>query len=551
MIILKRIIQKINSNFFSQELKFNRRLNKFKKRYSKINKNSSLILIWEFGGFSDILRKNAIFSIALNLRGYKTHFIVCDGTPSACIQRGLEVNEELEDWPKKCSWCLKSMQQMADKYRVSYSVVSDFISKDKIKEFENISNFVSLKDIISYKFLSINVGQLAWSSTNRYMKGFLTSFSDLDKETEKIYRKYFYAALINTYVANEAINKFKPISVLVSHGVYVDYAPPLLLAVKKKIGAVSWASGYADFLHYFTVPKSKDKLQLRGISENQWDQRKNKDLTIYENKQLDDFIFNRYFKGQARDISILSNPVGVESVKFELGIKNNNPVVSLFAHVNWDACFDLLTMIFESANQWVIESIKKMVRIKDVNWIIRVHPGEITDGSLFTTDDLIKKNFKDIPDHIKILWSTSKINTYDLCKLSDVGITIFGTIGAELPLFGNPVIAAGDAHFSNKGFSLDAKNKEEYFSFLENIRSIKRLNKEQIDLARKYALSYFIERQIPLNIINKTQGHWGDIDMERLNEMLPGRDRYLDLICDGIINNKTVVAKCLERRKEI
>ena len=545
--VLKKIIRRINNKFFSQDLKFKRRLNKFKKGYSKLNKKSPLVLIWDLGGFVDILRKNAILSTALNLRGYRTHFIICDGLSSACMQRGLEVKEELEDWPKKCAWCSNSMQSMAKKYRVKYSLISDFVSKEKAATFENISSTIPLKDIINYKYLDISVGAIAWSSTNRYMKGFLTSFSDLDEKTEKIYRKYFYAALINTYLANEAIENLKPISILVSHGVYVDYAPPILLGVKKGLSSISWSSGYADFLHYFSIPRSKEKLQLRGIDDIEWGRRKNKDLTFEENKLLDDFIFNRYFKKQALDISILSDPVGVDKLKLSLDIKNNNPVATIFSHVNWDACFDFSTMIFESANQWVVESIRKMIQIKDINWIIRVHPGELTNMSLFTTDDLIKKNFKTIPEHIKIIWSTSKINTYDLCKLTDVGITIFGTIGAELPSFGKPVIAAGDAHFSNKGFSFDAKNKEEYFSFLENIKNIKPLTKEQIDLGRKYAFSYFIERQIPLNVINKSQGHWGDIDMKRLNEMLPGQDRYLDLICDGIINNKTVVAKSLEK----
>ncbi|MBK6878881.1 MAG: hypothetical protein IPG99_21210 [Ignavibacteria bacterium] len=66
------------------------RFYKFLQKHSKANQDSPLVLIWELGGFAHILRKNAIISAALNIRGYRTHFIICDGTSEACIQRGIE-----------------------------------------------------------------------------------------------------------------------------------------------------------------------------------------------------------------------------------------------------------------------------------------------------------------------------------------------------------------------------------------------------------------------------------------------------------------------------
>jgi hypothetical protein len=42
------------------------------------------------GGFERILAKNAIIATALKLRGYKPIFLICSGTPKACIQRGMD-----------------------------------------------------------------------------------------------------------------------------------------------------------------------------------------------------------------------------------------------------------------------------------------------------------------------------------------------------------------------------------------------------------------------------------------------------------------------------
>jgi hypothetical protein len=497
-------------------------------------------LVWDLGGFSSILAKNAIISNALKVRGYNSRFVICDGSPEACIQRGLEKKQNINDWDKDCKNCFASMKGVADKYNITYSVTSDFINEEQLLNFKRLVDSTDLQEIIEYKYLGVHVGELAWSSTNRYMKGYLLDINDVRGENELIYRRYFFAALVNTYIADQALG-IEPVSVLTSHGVYVDYAPPVLLAHARGYRAVSWASGYADGLHYFTAPKGDNKLQLRGISSVEWQKRLETPLSERENERLDHFIYNRYFRINARDTKLTARPDSTDALKQKLGIDNHKPTVCLFTHVNWDACFDFGTMIFESANQWVIESIRKFSEVEDVNFLLRVHPGEVTVGSLFTTSDLIKREFESIPDHIKILWHDSDINSYGLYQLIDVGITIFGTVGVELPLLGKPVVVAGNAHFSNKGFSIDAKTKDEYFTILENAASIKSLSLEQIQWARQYAYSYFIQRQVPLNIINREQGHWGDIDLSRLEELLPGNDPILDAICEGIVKGKDII----------
>ena len=277
------------------------------------------------------------------------------------------------------------------------------------------------------------------------------------------------------------------------------------------------------------------------MTEPEWKKRKENPLSEEENKTLDEYIHHRFNKGNKRDFLNVTLPEDPEALRKKLGIDNGRKVACLFCHVSWDLSFDLSNMIFDNANQWLCESMKAVFEIKNVNWIIRVHPGEKASGSLYTNDDFIKKNFSEIPDHVKILWSDSEINSLGLYKLLDVGITLFGTMGAELPILGKPVISGGEAHFSNKGFTIDAKSREEYFSLLKNINTIELLKKDQIDIARRYAYSYFIERQIPINIVNKSEGHFGNIDLKKLDHLKPGKDLIIDAICESILEGKDVI----------
>jgi len=507
-------------------------------QHAVVHDSAPLVLIWELGGFPAILQKNAILAAALQLRGFRTHMIICDGAPLGCIRRGIEENDPLDNWHNRCQGCSSQCAQMAEAYGTPFSRVGDYISIEQRRAFQRLSAAISLEDILDYSHRHVAVGQLAWSSLNRYLKGYSFKVTELPSENARIYRQYFYAALVNTEAAARAMEQMNPTSVLMSHGVYVDYAPALSLAHLQGRHAMSWSSGFADFLHHFTVPQDSNRLVLLGLRESNWLKRAAAPLTPDENQRLDNFLHERYFKQGARDISILSAPESTSALRKKLGIDNDRPTVCLFAHVNWDACFDFSTMIFPTANDWVTESIQTMIAVPEVNWIIRVHPGEITEGTVLSTGDIIKQTFPRLPEHIKVLWADSDINSYGLYQFIDVGITIFGTVGAELTAMGKPVIAAGEAHYSGKGFTLDAHSRSQYLDLLKSCRQVAGLTRAQVQLARQYAYSYFIERQIPIRV---TQGHWGDLDPAKVSALLPGHDQVIDLVCARILDGEDVI----------
>lgn len=45
----------------------------------------------------------------------------------------------------------------------------------------------------------------------------------------------------------------------------------------------------------------------------------------------------------------------------------------------------------------------------------------------------------------------------------------------------------------------------------------------------------------PISIVNKTEGHFGNIDVNKLNDLLPGNNIIIDAICNSIINGKDVI----------
>jgi hypothetical protein len=525
-----------------RRVRFRSAVERFLRLHAVQRKPQSTVLIWDLGNFPGIVARNGLFGTALRLRGYRTNTVLCDGTPVACIRRGIEQPATLDEWSNRCQACSKAARDTAQKYSLEVSWVGDYVGDGRRREFLRLSESLPMNEILEYVHLGANVGQMAWSSMNRHMKGLLVDPSALTAEQEQILRKYYYAGLVNVHAANEVIDAIKPASVLTSHGVYVDYAPAMSIAYQKGVSAVSWSSAYADGHHYFTVPKGANQLLLQGVSRSElWEQRAATPLTEAEEERLEAFLHHRYFRAGARDINVISGPEDRAVLRHKLGLRPSKPVFCVFAHVNWDACFDMSSMIYPNANVWTIETIKRLIPNTDVDWIIRVHPGELTDASVLSTGDIVKAEFPSLPGHIRVLWADSDINSYGLYQLVDGGVTIFGTVGVELAAMGKPVILAGQAHYGAKGFTLDAGSQAEYVAMLERAALLTPLSAEQTALARRYAYWYFVQRQIPIRAINLEQGHWGDLDLDRIDSLLPGRDAIMDTVCRNIVEGRDFV----------
>jgi capsular polysaccharide biosynthesis protein len=523
-------------------LRFRSAIERFLYVHSHVQEPQSPVLVWELGNFPGIVARNGLFATALKVRGRRTHTILCDGTPVACIRRGIEQPEALEDWANRCSACANDAHAVARKYCLDLSWVGDYVSVAKRREFLGLSESLPLRDVLEHVHLGACVGRIAWSSLNRHLKGTLMDEATLTTEQERILRMYLYAALVNVHAANEATAAIAPASVLTSHGVYVDYAPAMSIAYQKRLSAVSWSSAYADGYHYFTVPKGANQLLLQGVSNDElWKQRAAAPLSAAEEERLEGFLHHRYFRAGARDINVISAPEDRETLRRRIGLRPGKPVFCVFPHVNWDACFDMSSMIYPTANDWTLQTIRHLIGNTRADWIIRIHPGELTDGSVLSTGDIIKAEFPALPDHVKVLWADSDINSYGLYQLIDGGVTIFGTVGVELAAMGKPVILAGQAHYGGKGFTIDAGSPTEYCEILDRVASIAPLSADQTALARRYAYWYFVQRQIPIRAIDRTQGHWGDLDTDRLDSLLPGRDPIMDIVCRNIVEGRDFI----------
>lgn len=171
------------------------------------------------------------------------------------------------------------------------------------------------------------------------------------------------------------------------------------------------------------------------------------------------------------------------------------PVVLLATNVLGDSLTLGRQIITQTMAEWIKRTINLLYERKDIQLVIRIHPGEIlTRGTSMV--ELIRAAFPELPDHIKLIGPDEKVNTYDLIEIADVGLVYTTTVGLEMAMAGIPVIVSGITHYRNRGFTHDPNTWEEYVEEIEAIlvdHKRYRLSEERVELAWRYAYLFFFE----------------------------------------------------------
>jgi hypothetical protein len=136
----------------------------------------------------------------------------------------------------------------------------------------------------------------------------------------------------------------------------------------------------------------------------------------------------------------------------------------------------------------------------------------------------------------------SRLNTYSITEHCNAAI-IYGTkTGVELTSLGIPVIVAGEAWIRNKGITIDPDTKESYFLVLDQLPLDARMGSQQTRRAQMYAYHFFFRRMIPIEVLRPRNGYPPfRVRLERLEDLSPGKQPGIDLICRGILDREEFI----------
>ncbi len=498
--------------------------------------NGKPILFWVQGGMPLMLHVEGAIAVALMHRGIKVHAVICDGAYRACILRENKEGIPVANWKYRCPVCKAQNSEVLIRLGVPFSFIGDFVPKMRRDELWETTASITWENLDNFSYKGLSLGKNVRSAILRYLQGYS------EPESNDIVREYAFSAFVCTETAFHIMNTLLPFRVFMSTGSYVDWGPALQAAFALKIPITAWMASYLLARFYFRHLEDNKNIDFHNISHKAWEDCKKKQLSSTQNSRLNKFLENRYKRNINFDMKKFKRYSGdINSLRQKYALVSMKPVWGIMSHLNWDLVCDYSPMAFNSFNEWIIETMRIIMDIPDIQWLIKIHPAESWYPPASGVQALINKHFSVLPSHIRIIPAEEEISPLDFYQIVDGGVTVYGTAGIELALLGKPVIVAGEAHYGGKGFTYDGLDPYSYKQLLRKAGTLKPLSAEQRQLARRYAYCYFIQRQLPLPVVRNPYSTWWKFQYKKKHLLLPGKDPFVDFICDRIMDGKDFI----------
>ncbi|MGH2605188.1 MAG: hypothetical protein ACRDG5_01230, partial [Anaerolineales bacterium] len=190
---------------------------------------------------------------------------------------------------------------------------------------------------------------------------------------------------------------------------------------------------------------------------------------------------------------------GAAAAAQALGMDRSRRVVLVCTNVVGDSLALGRQVFTQGMADWLAQTVRHFASRRDVQVVVRVHPGELL-GAGHTSEDIVHGALPSVPPHVLLVPPDSKINTYDLVELADLGLVYTTTVGLEMAMAGVPVVVAGQTHYRGKGFTYDPASLPDYFGTLDRLLArpdARRLSPEQVETAWHYAYRFFFDFPLP------------------------------------------------------
>lgn len=489
---------------------------------------------------------DGLVGTSLWLRGADVSFLLCDSLLPACEMCQFTDFVSLQEFvehgpqPRLCPPCFDRGRAYLDPLPPELHTYSSLLEPAELAASNREYAGLTLEECFSFERDGLRLGEQVRAAVLRF-------FGKADVSTEPAdlllgtARRYAAGAIATALVVERALAQLQPDVVVAHHGMYVPQGVLGEVARRDGVRVVNWGTSYRDRTVIYSHGDTYHRTFIDEPVET-WDDRP---LSLQQEQELLDFLTARR-RGEGdwnwvtpesalrRDEQQRTDLIGA------LALDPTRPIVGLLTNVLWDAQLYYEGHAFENMLEWLWFTIDYFALHPDVQLLVRIHPHEVKQGNRQPVGPELAARYPELPPNVRVVPHDHPFNTYalmDLCR----SVLIYGTkTGVELTPFGMPVIVAADAWIRGKGLTLDAATKDEYTALLEQAGTLPKLDPETIARARRYAYHFFFRRMIPVFSLEPNRDEL-TVGIQSFEDLLPGRDPGLDVICAGILDGKEFV----------
>lgn len=484
----------------------------------------------------------SLLGVALTLRNADVDFLLCDGLLKACMMCEINWYSDLDEFARngprdRCHQCHAPATDMLESAGFGQLNMTALVTPEEQAESRRISESIPTADIGKFTLGDVGIGEHALAGTLRF---FACAELDGSSAAEAVLRRYFESALLAYFAAKRLLGERRYDVVVLNHGIYVPQGIVAEMARSLGIRVVTWHLAYRRSCFIF----NHDETYHHGLLSEPVSAWEGMEWSERHAQEISDYLYSRRV-GRQDWVKFHRDPeLDVAAIQRKLGIDFSRPTIGLLTNVAWDAQLHYRANAFPNMMDWIVKTIDWFAGRPDLQLLIRVHPAEITGTvpSRQRVVDEIAKAFPVLPANVFIIPPESNLSTYVALSRCSAAL-VYGTkMGVELAATGMPVIVAGEAWVRGKGITLDAHSEAEYFALLQKLPFESELDEATKNRALKYAYHFFFRRMIPFDCLRAAKG-WPPfrVDIDGLPDLLPGKSKGLDVVCEGILSGTPFV----------
>ena len=162
-------------------------------------------------------------------------------------------------------------------------------------------------------------------------------------------------------------------------------------------------------------------------------------------------------------------PQSPAAVLAQHGVGAAGEFVLVCPNVPYDAGYEGLRTVFPSMREWLIDTVRALLERSSLTVLVRAHPAEAAHwGGRERSEETLRAAGL-ASRRLIVMPAEQKVNTYALMEACRFGVVFSSTTGLEMAMLGKAVLAGTHAYYTRRGFTVDAKDRSDYFGQLERL----------------------------------------------------------------------------------
>ena len=418
-------------------------------------------------------------ALSLEGQGIESHQIICAPRWKCDALRPVKPD------PPNCAWGRERLLADLNSKRLPYSSLEDYGDGDLRARAGRMAESLARETRPAYDGIALE--EVIKASLARYLR----CLYDPAQATHQLARRQFFRDAVCCIEAiGKILDHWRPEAIVVWGGTF--YAERIAAILARRRGMRVIAVENTAFRDRIYVDGAGVTGNRHSAAHN-WHWLESRVLTPQEQQRLYGYL-NTVHAGDSSWIP-QPNRASREELCARLGIAADRRLALLIGQVAIDSVVVMDSPVFAEMREFIVTTAEIMAGHPEYHLVVRLHPAEA-----MWHDDLTLRRLADWkrPANCSIVHS-QEMNTYDLMRESELGITICSQAGLEMLSMGKPVVTAGRAFYAGKGLTHDVTSRAAYPAVLEEALKKPRLTHEQREGVEKLLYHLIFEHLAPFD----------------------------------------------------